>query len=84
MFTHPGVSWVSWRLTFPCGYVGMMETHVLQVTWVLWKPISSPDNLGVMEICPLDPRKAHALLFLSPPPQCSHDVATTFATWPLP
>lgn len=65
MFTHPGVTWVSWRLTSPCVYVGMMETHVLQVTWILWKPISSPGNLGVMEICPPDPRRAHALLFLS-------------------
>lgn len=66
MFTHPGVTWVSWRLTSPCVYVGMMETHVLQVTWILWKPISSPGNLGVMEICPLEPRRAHALLFLRP------------------
>lgn len=79
MFTHPGVTWVSWRLTSPCGYVGMMESHVLQITWILWKPIATPGNLGVMEICSLDPRRAHTLLFLRPPPQCSQDVATTLA-----
>lgn len=64
MFPHPGITWVSWRFTSPCGYMGVMETHILWVTWMLWKPISSPSNLSVMEIGPLDPRRVHALLFL--------------------
>lgn len=61
---HPGVSQGSWRLTYLDGYIGVMETHVLQVAWMLWKPVSSPGNLSALEICPVDPRRAQTLLFL--------------------
>lgn len=73
MFPHPGVTWVSRRLTPLCGYTGAMKTRVLQVAWISQRPISSSGNLSALEMCPVDPRRAQTLLFLRPL-ICAHTV----------
>lgn len=66
-FPNLGATWGSQRLTSLCGYMSPIETHVLQVAQMLQRPISSsPGNLSALEICPVDPRRAQPLLFLSP------------------